>query len=104
MCNAEQALKESRALNENLIRALNGHGWKSFLFMSEYYGSHSEYGEGDIHEDWLFHPSADWCQWEDTVFKHGHGSQYESNDAWEAWLEPLVEAGQAILLNYKTDS
>ena len=66
-------------------------GWKEFVFRSEYFGSHPEYGEGDITIKYLFHPKVCVCRWDGIKFSHGHSNRSENNDRFEEWLKSIGE-------------
>ena len=81
--------KELESEKENFVAEKVAEGWSRFHFFSEYYGSHPEYGEGDVNTTYLFNPSIDISRWEGVKFSHGHSRQNENNDAWDEWLEGL---------------
>ena len=74
-----------------------GEGWVRFLFISCYYGSHEEYGEGDFGVEYLFRPSVDFAKWQGVGFSHGHHSNSKSNEDFEIWLRSLEDDEYIVL-------
>jgi hypothetical protein len=85
-----QMLRDMEAERAAYVSGLEAQGWWMLEFVSEYYGSHDEYGEGDIAEAYFFHPSIP-VQWQGTRFKHGHHGASEENTRFEEWLKSLPE-------------
>jgi len=81
-------IKEMNVILELKIK-LQKKGWKTFVFQSEYYGSHRDMGDGPEKKVFMFHPSVDLQRWEKSSFSHGHFSENEDRQAWDAWLEKL---------------
>lgn len=66
--------------------------WQFFLFVSDYFGSHWERGEGDEEEGFLFHPRVDLSRWRGIEFSHGSRDRCELGHQFFNWLdEELVE-------------
>ena len=73
------------------IASVVAQGWKKFDFYSSYYGSHSELGERDHNDIFLFRPSVDVSRWDGVGFSHGHNGQSEDNNRFDEWLSGLPE-------------
>ena len=84
------------AIREAFFLSLEEKGWKKFQFNSEYYGSHSEYGEGDDERTYFFHPEIDISRWDGVRFAHGHHSENDENKSFDEWLEGLAEGEHYI--------
>lgn len=90
----EEVARLQRAMQEGLdqfIAEKKASGWRAFEFFSSYYGSHSEYGEGDEREQYLFHPQVDISRWEEVCFGHGHHGECDENKAFREWLGALAD-------------
>ncbi len=72
------------------LKTLTDSGWKEFDFHSDYYGSHPEYGEGDIDKRYLFHPEVDVSRWDGVLFSHGHYDADPTKNEFMDWLETLT--------------
>ena len=79
--------RELKKEKQKLVDQKIAEGWKKFVFFSDYYGNHSEYGEGDKEETYLFAPHVDFSMWEKVKFGHGHHDDNEENTAFFDWLE-----------------
>jgi len=80
---------------EEFIEKKVSEGWTRFDYYSDYYGSHSEYGEGDIEETYLFSPEINIPTFGD--FAHGHRNNNESNDLFDSFVESLDESQYLII-------
>jgi hypothetical protein len=65
--------------------------WQEFVFRSQYYGSHTERGGGDIEECFLFSPEIDISGWIGANFEHGEHSANDEYEKFFAWLDTLKE-------------
>jgi len=93
----EKAVTELAAAKEKrnkagvaLRAALLESGWQKLDFVSEYFGHHPEYGEGDEHYRYFFRPEvAGVKQWEGVFFQHGHHGGTDLYVAFHKWLETV---------------
>ena len=68
------------------VSYLGARGYQRFTFNSFYYGSHPEYGEGEVNRVYFFNPKVDLSLWVDKEFSHGHFSEDEANTDFSEWL------------------
>jgi hypothetical protein len=91
----ERELAELRTRRDEeckkFVADLESSGWYRFIFFSDYYGSHGEYGEGDDDMEFLFHPSVDCSRWDGITFSHGYNQASSSYNEFQAWLDAIPE-------------
>ena len=98
-------LKQERSeAQEKFFSALVGEGWSRCDFRSSYIGSHPEYGYGDEKDVYFFRSGIDFSRWEGENFGHSsHGDTWDSNIAFDQWLEALGEGQHLCFPDYRED-